>query len=90
MTPINNSDTAWLIVADWNQDNDMHHEELKEDVLEPVVNSWHYEYRVYAVGGDSYHVGYNVPIGGNDIYIGFAARVGGTNNGNLVGGHDSN
>lgn len=39
MTPINNSDTAWLIVCDYNQDNDLPYEDLKEDILNPEVNS---------------------------------------------------
>jgi hypothetical protein len=43
MLPINNSDTAWLIVADWNQDNGKFHEELMEDVLEPAINNWYYK-----------------------------------------------
>jgi hypothetical protein len=45
MIPINNSDTAWLIVSDYNQDNGKYHEELREDVLDPDVSQWHYTYR---------------------------------------------
>jgi hypothetical protein len=41
--PINNSDTAWLIVSDWNQENGKFHEELREDVLEPAINNWYYK-----------------------------------------------
>ncbi len=44
MLPINNSDTAWLIVADYNQDNDYYHEELREDVLNPVIDEWNCEF----------------------------------------------
>jgi hypothetical protein len=40
MIPINNSDTAWLIVSDYNQDNDLPYEELREDVANPNVNEW--------------------------------------------------
>jgi hypothetical protein len=43
MVPINNSDTAWLIVSDFNQDNDKHYEDLREDVLNPEINEWHWE-----------------------------------------------
>jgi hypothetical protein len=38
--PINNSDTAWLIVADYNQENGKFYEELREDVLNPSTNLW--------------------------------------------------
>ncbi len=44
MIPINNSDTAWLIVSDYNQDNDKSYEALREDVLSPDVNLWTYEH----------------------------------------------
>jgi len=40
MIPINNSDTAWLITADFNQDNNLPYEELKEDIISPDVNLW--------------------------------------------------
>jgi hypothetical protein len=43
MNPINNSDTAWLIVSDYNQDNDLFYEELREDILNPEMNDWYYE-----------------------------------------------
>ncbi len=38
MIPINNSDTAWLIVADYNQDNNLPYEELREDIVNPEIN----------------------------------------------------
>lgn len=44
MIPINNSDTAWLIVADYNQENSKYHEELRKDVLNPNVNDYHFEF----------------------------------------------
>jgi hypothetical protein len=44
MIPINNSDTAWLIVADYNQDNGIFHEELREDVYNPNLNDWNFEF----------------------------------------------
>jgi hypothetical protein len=40
MTPINNSDTAWLIVSDYNQDNNLPYEELREDLANPNVCQW--------------------------------------------------
>lgn len=44
MIPINNSDTAWLIVSDYNQENDLPYEDLREDILTSDGNQWHYEY----------------------------------------------
>ncbi len=44
MNPINNSDTAWLIVSDYNQDNDLPFEDLREDILNPETNKWEMEY----------------------------------------------
>ena len=43
MTPINNSDTAWLITTDFNQDNNLPYIDLKQDIISPDVNQWHYE-----------------------------------------------
>lgn len=41
MIPINNSDLAWLITADYNQDhNILGAEELREDILDPEVDRW--------------------------------------------------
>ncbi len=57
MIPINNSDTAWLIVADYNQENDKFHKELREDVNNPEVNcqiiasDWDWLANVSYVGG---------------------------------------
>lgn len=46
MNPINNSDLAWLITADYNQDNDIGFpDELREDVLNPVPNDWECEWQ---------------------------------------------
>ncbi len=56
MTPINNSDTAWLIVSDYNQDNGKFYEELREDVLNPDVNQYHFEHTIlvpHYIGGDN-------------------------------------
>ncbi len=38
MIPINNSDTAWLIVSDYNQDNNLPYQELREDIYCPSIN----------------------------------------------------
>ena len=43
MTPINNSDTAWLIVSDYNQDNNLPYEDLREDILNPQINDDYFE-----------------------------------------------
>ncbi len=43
MTPINNSDTAWLIVSDYNQDNNLPYETLREDIHNPDTDQWAYE-----------------------------------------------
>ncbi len=44
MTPINNSDTAWLIVSDFNQDNNLPYEDLREDVLNPEIDQYMFEF----------------------------------------------
>ncbi len=53
MLPINNSDTAWLIVADYNQENDKFYEDLIEDVIDCNVNDWDFEYLFNASNGGS-------------------------------------
>ncbi len=61
MTPINNSDTAWLIVSDYNQENGKFYEELREDILNVNMNDWYHEYLTVApnVGGaGGFHVGH--------------------------------
>jgi hypothetical protein len=40
MIPINNSDTAWLIVTDYLQDNDLPYLDLRNDIISPDVNQW--------------------------------------------------
>ncbi len=58
MIPVNNSDTAWLIVADFNQENGLPYEDLMEDVLNPEINEWCWQHDDYEqscgqkVGGD--------------------------------------
>ncbi len=44
MIPINNSDTAWLIITDYNQDNGKFYEELRNDVLNPNTEQWSPEF----------------------------------------------
>ncbi len=67
MNPINNSDTAWLIITDYNQDNDIPYEDLKEDILNPNTNQFYYEnlYQVEIVGTNMHGIQSNT--------IGFAA-----------------
>jgi hypothetical protein len=98
MIPINNSDTAWLIVTDYNQDNGKFHEELREDVLDPDVHQWVYEH------GDKDKVGSysNYCMVGEDIIDIATGILGGALvgdggsldtlafNSNLVGGNVAN
>lgn len=57
MIPINNSDLAWLIVADYNQENGEYHEDLRKDVIDPEINH-HYQYEYYLILGEI--------VGGNE------------------------
>jgi hypothetical protein len=100
MIPINNSDTAWLIVSDYNQDNGIGFpDELREDILNCNANDWDH----IAIRGDG---GTNVGgrgrgsgVGGISIsilyvegrFVGTMAaydKVGGFSLGNLVGGYE--
>jgi len=75
MTPINNSDTAWLITTDFNQENNLPYEELRKDIHNPAINQWHYE------SSSSQGVGVvdvDVGVGG---YVGF----GGVGFGGVIG-----
>ncbi len=97
MLPINNSDTAWLIVSDYNQENGIFYEELREDVLSPDVNNWsiYYMYETsgtVSVGGerrDSRFVGCDIEnpnlIPMEELWVGGA--VGGVHFGQEVGGN---
>ncbi len=71
MNPINNSDTAWLIVADYNQDNGRFHEDLREDVLNPEINDWKYDFISMSGGGSVGSVWAGASVG-SDIIIGNA------------------
>ncbi len=62
MIPINNSDTAWLVVSDYNQENGKYYEDLREDIYNPNVNDWNW---AYAFTG----VGISISPVGNDILV---------------------
>jgi hypothetical protein len=101
MLPINNSDTAWLIVSDYNQDNNLLYNDLREDVLDPNINNWIWDWTMGNIGGMKgrgvgglfrmYEVGSNIwegiHVGGNGVD---GVDVGGSFAGQLVGGYDSN
>ncbi len=74
MTPINNSDTAWLIVSDYNQENGKFYEELRDDILNYNINDWDFEYRIGGV------VGAYEPISYRRL-----SRVGSNNHFDMVG-----
>ncbi len=68
MIPINNSDTAWLIVADYNQDNSLFYEDLREDVLNPTINNWshdfEYHYNILNIFSSGPHSAISYQVGG--------------------------
>lgn len=50
MIPVNNSDLAWLVVSDYNQDNNIGFpDDLREDVNNPIPNDWECDYMYVAV-----------------------------------------
>ncbi len=57
MIPINNSDLSWLITTDYNQDNNLPYEELRQDIISPNVNDWYYIVNINP------HVGGKVSLG---------------------------
>ncbi len=102
MTPINNSDTAWLIVADYNQENSIGYPEaLREDVLEVIKdNVWCWENGVEGTGfgfdvgsvgsgAGGYQVGSSV--GNGIVGCGYFSRIrrNDLDHGILVGGHEN-
>ena len=89
MIPINNSDTAWLIVTDYNQDNNLPYEELREDIYNPAINQWHYENNIVCVGVGGYGVGGvgGVGVGGVGGVVGFGGVGSGYDDGVGVGGN---
>jgi hypothetical protein len=67
MIPINNSDTAWLITTDFNQEHNLPYEDLKQDIISPDTNQWVFEEDyggvkletvIHGVGGTNDYVGY--------------------------------
>ncbi len=95
MTPINNSDTAWLITADFNQDNNKFYLDLIEDINNPETNQFHYE-----TNGQSglHEVGNGLRNPGTPLYESFivgnnseltegGGQVGWRHHGTWVGGH---
>jgi hypothetical protein len=94
MTPINNSDTAWLIVSDYNQDNSIGFpDNLREDVLNPEISQWYYEWNYSNwIGGGilGMSVGATYGIGSSrPVAVGYNANIGGDSefNGKSVGGN---
>lgn len=71
MLPVNNSDTAWLVVADWNQENGKHYKELIEDIIDPDVDAWCNEYLYLGVGYSLYQV-LNATVGSGEFHRGTA------------------
>lgn len=96
MIPINNSDLAWLVVSDFNQDNSIGYpDELREDVHSPEINNWCYEYYPspkYVGSAHAEHVGGCLNSSNVGHIVGMRNRnniVGGIGNSDLVGGNDS-
>jgi len=58
MIPINNSDTAWLIVSDFNQDNSLPY----EDIYCPSINEWSHEFKDRFDSGTG-----KMSVGGNEF-----------------------
>ncbi len=98
MIPINNSDTAWLIVSDYNQDDNIPFNDLREDIVDPDIDRWHWAWNTYSsiIGGVEYMIemndevgcGLNYQVGG--IGYGQTMHLAGSQIvlGNRVGGHD--
>ena len=87
MIPINNSDTAWLIVSDYNQDNNIPYEDLREDVLNPETNHWIYLHRYLNVIGP---VGISGYVSQGEVGDDDEAGVGGGLCSKTVGFYDEN
>jgi hypothetical protein len=104
MIPINNSDIAWLIVTDYNQDNNLPYEDLRDDVCSVEVNGWSWEWENDTHGVYGYDVGsvgsgiggFSVGSGDCNGRVGSVGSLGGTTSyftysyGLSVGGHDPN
>ncbi len=94
MIPINNSDTAWLIVSDYNEDNSIGYPHcLREDIANPDINGWHYVHDTSDKVGSraslqvgTIYMGDSDEVGGSDYVVGGAAEpVVGSNQG-CIGG----
>jgi hypothetical protein len=70
MIPINNSDTAWLIVSDYNQENDLPYEDLREDILNPDCTQFYFEIIANCVGGNC-----GKEVGGLNDIVGNSANT---------------
>jgi hypothetical protein len=96
--PINNSDTAWLIVSDYNQDNSIGYPDcLREDIACPDVDWWFQEAPISGVGtsGTAFkfvadltrrHVGCEHTFHVGSAAINGGEGVGDHTRGDLVGG----
>ncbi len=95
MVPINNSDTAWLIVSDFLQDNGIGFpDELRKEILDPGEDQWHVLYMCNLMdrvgsGIGSRHVGVNSYI--HVSMVGIGDDIGGVdvNNGPINIGRES-
>lgn len=85
MIPVNNSDLAWLVIADYNQDNNIGFpDELREDVYNPEVDQSTWESpRTNHIGGYS-HIQVGGSIGGLDVGGSDEEEVGGVSHGEDV------
>ncbi len=100
--PINNSDTAWLIVSDYNQDNNVGFpDDLRDEVVEIKDNIWCWEYdnQSCCYGFDVGSLGSGIggfqvgsSVGNGVVGCGYFSRIrrDDLNHGLLVGGHDPN
>lgn len=94
MIPINNSDLAWLITADYNQDNAIGYPDcLRDDIANPDINDWHYVYNDDSrVGGmiiehvGTAYIGDNEFVGGSDYVVGDAVDPGVGSDEGYIGG----
>ncbi len=98
MIPINNSDTAWLIVSDYNQDNGIGYPDvLRDDILNHDSNDWQWEdycglHTVSIIAGDVGGSTENYGVGGRFGQLGGCSgsdMAGGIGCGHLIGGHYS-
>lgn len=87
MIPINNSDLAWLVVSDYNEDNGIGFPyELREDVYNPEVNDWSqlfpYHYCAETIFASAECSGITTGVGG---FTSWSCSVGNNSNIGTVG-----